>query len=50
MVRAGEPEKKKEQGEKFTLMPHTELVQVFPWTEEPDGLQSIGTQMNDNTL
>ena len=29
MVRAGEPEKKKEQGEKFTPMPHTELVQVL---------------------
>ena len=29
MVRAGEPDKKKEQGEKFTLMPHTELVQVL---------------------
>lgn len=29
MVRAGEPEKKKEQGEKFTPMPHTELVQML---------------------
>ena len=26
------------------------LAEIIPWTKEPDGLQSIGTQMNDNTL